>query len=140
MNEATLPLQIVIIALVDADATIRQLVPAGILDPIPQGTKHLYLRPTGWQEVEDGTDCSDAVRVTFEIQCYAPGLAGGGPRPRDDLAALTGAVKRVLHKARPNVDGYAEVEIRYRDTLHFDEPDGVSRRALVRFEALADEA
>lgn len=140
MSEATLPLQVAIVGMIDAEAAIRALVPAGILDPIPQGTKHLYLRPSGWQEVEDGTDCSDAVRVTFEIQCYAPGLAGGGPRPRDDLGSLAGAVKRVLHKAKPTVDGYAEVEILYRDTLYFDEPDGVSRRAVVRFEALADEA
>lgn len=140
MSEATLPLQVAVIALVDADTAVRSLVPVGILDPIPQGTKHLYLRPTGWQEIEDGTDCSDAVRVTFEIQCFAPGLAGGGPRPRNDIAALAGVVKRVLHKAAPAVDGYAEVEILYRDTLYFDEPDGVSRRAVVRFEALADEA
>jgi hypothetical protein len=134
MSDATLPLQVAVVALVDADATIRGLVPLGILDPIPQGTEHLYLRPTGWQEIEDGTDCSDAVRVVFEIQCYAP------PPARDDLARLAGAVKRVLHKATPVVAGFAEVEILYRDTLYFDEPDGLSRRAVVRFEALADEA
>lgn len=133
-DEATLPLQIAVVALVDASSIVRSLVPKGLLDPIPQGTQHLYLRPTGWQELEDGTDCSDAVRVTFEIQCYAP------PPARDDLAKLAGAVKKSLHKAAPTVDGFAEVEILYRDTLYFDEPDGQSRRAVVRFEALADEA
>ena len=134
MSEATLPLQIAIVALLDADSPLRAIVPAGILDPIPQGTKNLYLRPTGWLESEDGTDCSDAVRVTFEIQCYAP------PPARDGLATLAGRVKRVLHKAKPVVEGYSEVEILYRDTQWFDEPDGASRRAVCRFEALADEA
>lgn len=134
MSEATLPLQKAIVALIDAHAPLRALVPLGILDPVPQGTTDLYLRPTGWTETEDGTDCSDAVRVTFEIQCYAP------PPARDSLAMLAGMVKRLLHKATPVVEGFSEVEILYRDTVYFNEPDGLSRRAVCRFEALADEA
>lgn len=134
MSEATLPIQKAIVKLVDADAAVRALAPLGLLDPIPQGTTDLYLRPTGWQEIEDGHDCGDAVRVTFDIQCYAP------PPERDRLAELAGAVKRTLHRATPPADGWSDVEIRYLDTLWFDEPDGQSRRAVVRFEALADEA
>lgn len=134
MSEATLPIQKAVVALVDADATVRALVPIGILDPIPQGTKHLYLRPSGWQEIEDGHECGEAVRVAFEIQCYAP------PPERDRLAELAGAVKRVLHRATPPAEGWTDVEITWRETLWFDEPDGVSRRAVLRFEALADEA
>lgn len=132
MSEATLPLQKEVVALIDADAPLRALVSIGILDPIPQGTRGLYLRPTGWQEIEDGHDCGDAVRVSFEIQCYAP------PPARDSLGALAGAVKRVLHRASPAVEGFSAVEISYRGTLWFDEPDGLSRRAVLRFEALAD--
>jgi hypothetical protein len=134
MSDATLPLQKAIVALIDADAPLRALVAIGILDPVPQGTEGLYLRPTGWQELEEGSDCSDAVRVAFEIQCYAP------PPARDDLAALAGMVKRILHKAQPAVEGFADVEILHRDTQYFAEPDGLSRRAVCRFEALADEA
>lgn len=132
MSEATLPLQIAIVALLDADAPLRALAPLGILDPIPQGTTGLYLRPTGWHEIEDGHDCGDAVRVSFEIQCYAP------PPARDGLAALAGCVKRILHRSTPSVAGFSEVEISHRDTLWFDEPDGESRRAVLRFDALAD--
>lgn len=134
MSEASLPIQKAVVALIDADADLRAMVPVGILDPIPQGTKHLYLRPSGWQELEDGHDCGDAVRVTFEIQCFAP------PPARDDLAALAGMVKRILHRATPSAAGWSDVEITWRDTLWFEEPDGLSRRAVVRFEALADEA
>lgn len=134
MSEATLPIQKAIVALVDADPVVRALVPLGILDPIPQGTQHLYLRPTGWQESEAGHDCGDAVRVTFEIQCYAP------PPARDALAELAGAVKRILHRATPPAEGWSGVDIRYTGTVWLDEPDGQSRRAIVRFEALADEA
>jgi Protein of unknown function (DUF3168) len=134
MSEATLPLQKAIVALIDADAPLRALVPLGLLDPVPQGTTGLYMRPTGWLETEDGDDCGDAVRVAFEIQCYAP------PPARDDLATLAGMVKRILHRAAPAVAGFSEVQIRHRDTQYFDEPDGLSRRAVCRFEALADEA
>lgn len=134
MSEATLPIQKAVVALIDADADLRTMVPVGILDPIPQGTKHLYLRPSGWQELEDGHECGDAVRVTFEIQCFAP------PPARDNLAVLAGMVKRILHRATPSVAGWSDVEITWRDTLWAEEPDGLSRRAVVRFEALADEA
>lgn len=134
MSEATLPLQKAIVTIVDSDTAVRALVPLGLLDPVPQGTTGLYMRPTGWQEQEEGSDDADAVRVTFEIQCYAP------PPARDDLATLAGMVKRLLHKATPVVDGFSEVEILYRDTVYFNEPDGLSRRAVCRFEALADEA
>lgn len=134
MSEATLPLQKAIVSLIDGDAAVLAMVPRGLLDPVPQGTTGLYMRPTGWQELEEGSDDADAVRVTFEIQCYAP------PPARDDLATLAGMVKRVLHKAHPVVDGFSEVEILHRGTQYFDEPDGLSRRAVCRFEALADEA
>lgn len=134
MSDATLPLQKAIVAIIDGDAALRAMVPFGILDPIPQGFEKLYLRPTGWQELEDGDDCGDAVRISFEIQCYAP------PPARDDLATLAGMVKRLLHRAAPAVEGFAEVEISHRDTIYFDDEDGQSRRAVCRFEALADEA
>lgn len=134
MTEATLPIQKAIVALIDADEALCALVPVGILDPIPQGTKHLYLRPSGWQELDDGHDCGDAVRVSFEIQCFAP------PPARDDLAALAGVVKRILHRATPPAEGWTDVEITWRDTLWFEESDGLSRRAVLRFEALADAA
>lgn len=134
MSDATLSLQKAIVALIDADAPLRALVPLGLLDPVPQGTTSPYMRPTGWLEAEDGDDCGDAMRVSFEIQCYAPAPS------RDAVAAMAGMVKRILDRAMPAVDGFANVEIRHRDTQYFDEPDGVSRRAVCRFEALADEA
>lgn len=133
MIEATLPLQMAIVALLDADQPLRDLVPGGILDRIPQGTQPPYLFPSGWSQTEAGTECLDAADVDFEIQCVSIAPA------RDEIAAMAGAVARVLRRARPAIAGLGDVEISYSGTLYFQEPDGVTRRAVVRFRALVDE-
>lgn len=131
MREPSIPLQIAVMALLKDVKPVRGF---EMFDRVPQGQKKPYGHPSGWQVLDDGADCMDAAQINFDIQCYS------GAPGRDDIGTIAGAVAAALHQRRPAIDGFSDVEIQYRGTLYFTEPDGISRRAVVSFRALMDEA
>ncbi|MGX1786838.1 DUF3168 domain-containing protein [Bosea sp. NPDC055332] len=132
MSEATLPLQAAIIAALKAYAPLTAIVGAKVFDRVPAGTAAPYACLSGWQEIEDGTDCMDASEVFFDVQAFStqPG--------RPEAARIAGSVKAALHRLKPATAGWSETEILYRSTQYFPEPDGTTTRAVVNFQALAD--
>lgn len=134
MPEATLPLQAVVVAALKAHAPLAAIVGAKVYDRVPANTSPPYVALTGWQELEDGTDCSDASEIFFDCQCYSASVG------RPEAAKMAGAVKDALHRLMPNAVGWTEAEILYRSTIYFTETDGVTTRAVVNFHALTDSA
>lgn len=132
MSEATLPLQAAVVAALKAHAPLTALVGAKVFDRVPAGTTAPYCTVSGWQEIEDGTDCSDASEVFFDIQAFSTAVG------RPQAAQIAGAVKDSLHRLTPATAGWAETEISYRSTQYFTESDGITTRAVVNFNALTD--
>jgi hypothetical protein len=132
MSEATLPLQAAVVAALKAHAPLAALVGAKVYDRVPANTPPPYVTITGWQEVEDGTDCMDASEVFFDVQCFSAAVG------RPEAARIAGAVKAALHRLKPATTGWSETEIIYRGTQYFTESDNATTRAVVNFQALAD--
>lgn len=132
MSEATLPLQAAVVAALKAYAPLTALVGAKIYDRVPPNTTPPYVCLSGWLEIEDGTDCSDASEIFFDAQAFStdPG--------RPQAARIAAAIKAALHRLVPATAGWSETEILYRNTKYFSEADGITTRAVVNFNALAD--
>ena len=134
MSEATLPLQAAVVAALKAHAPLTALVGAKVYDRVPPNTLPPYCTISGWQEIEDGTDCSDASEVFFDVQCFSTAVG------RPEAARIAGAVKAALHRLVPTVTGWTDAEISYRSTHYFPESDGITTRAVVNFQVLTDSA
>lgn len=132
MSEATLPLQAAVVAALKAHAPLKAIVGDKVYDRVPPNTVPPYVTITGWQEIEDGTDCSDASEVFFDCQCFSAQVG------RPEAARIAVAVKAALHRLEPATAGWSEVQITYRGTQYFTESDGITTRAVVNFQALAD--
>lgn len=132
MSEATLPLQAAVVAALKAHAPLTALVGAKVYDRVPAGTAAPYVTITGWQEIEDGTDCMDASEVFFDVQAYSAQVG------RPEAARIAGAVKGALHRLTHADSGWGNTEIQYRSTQYFTESDGVTTRAVCNFQALLD--
>lgn len=132
MSEATLPLQAAVVAALKAHAPLAAIVGAKVFDRVPAGTVAPYCTVTGWQEIEDGTDCSDASEIFFDVQIFSTAVG------RPEVARIAGAVKDALHRLTPATAGWGNTEISYRSTQYFTESDGVTTRAVVNFNALTD--
>ncbi|MGY6251611.1 DUF3168 domain-containing protein [Bosea thiooxidans] len=134
MSEATLPLQAAVVAALKAHAPLTALVGAKVYDRVPANTVPPYVTITGWQEIEDGTDCMDASEVFFDVQCFSAAVG------RPEAARIAGAVKDALHRLAPATAGCGDTEILYRGTQYFTESDNATTRAVVNFHALTDSA
>jgi hypothetical protein len=132
MAEPILPLQPAVIAALKAHAPLAAIVGAKVYDRVPANTQPPYITITGWQIVEDGTDCADAVEIFFDAQCFS---VNGGI---SQAAYMAGYVKDALHRLAPTTSGWGNTEILYRGTQYFTESDGTTTRAAVNFQALAD--
>jgi hypothetical protein len=132
MSEATLPLQAAVVAALKASADLTAIVGAKIYDRVPPNTLPPYTTITGWQEIEDGTDCLDASEIFFDVQCFSVEVG------RPQAARMAAAAKAALHRLTPATAGWGETEITYRSTSYFTEADGVTTRAVVNFHALTD--
>lgn len=132
MSEATLPLQAAVVAALKAHAPLTAIVGTKVFDRVPAGTVAPYVTITGWQEIEDGTDCSDASELFFDVQCFSTVVG------RPEAARIAAAVKSALHKLAPATTDWANTEILYRSTQYFTESDGTTTRAVVNFQALTD--
>lgn len=141
MSEATLSLQAAVVAALKAyaplTAIIGQSFMGGVYDIVPQDArvKPPYICISGWQEIEDGTDCADASEIFFDVQCFGNDDNHVG---RVRTAQIAGAVKDALHRLTPATAGWGNTEISYRGTQYFTESDGTTTRAVVNFQALAD--
>ncbi|CAN7598932.1 DUF3168 domain-containing protein [Bosea sp. LjRoot237] len=134
MSEATLPLQAAVVATLKAYAPLTALVGAKVFDRVPAGTAAPYCVLTGWQEIEDGTDCSDASEVFFDVQVFSTAVG------RPQSASIAGAVKAALHRLAPATTGWLETEISYRSAQYFTESDGTTTRVVLNFQVLTDSA
>lgn len=132
MAEATYPLQVAVVAALKAYAPLAAIVGAKVFDRVPPNTLPPYTMLSGWQELEDGTDSSDASEIAFDVQCFSAGVG------RPEAAKLAGAVKDALHRLTPAIASWGETEISYRGTTYFTESDNATTRAVVNFNTLTD--
>lgn len=132
MSEATLPLQAAVVAALKAYAPLTALVGSKVFDRVPANTQPPYICLSGWQEIEDGSDCFDASEIFFDVQAFSAAVG------RPGAARIAGAVKAALHRLTPATTGWANAEIQYRSTNYFPEADGATTRAVINFQALAD--
>lgn len=134
MSEPILPLQPAIIAALKAHAPLAAIVGTKVYDRVPANTQPPYITITGWQIVEDGTDCADAVEIFFDAQIFS---VNGGI---SQAAYMAGYVRDALHRLTPAIAGWANTEILYRGAQYFTESDGVTTRVVCSFQALTDSA
>lgn len=134
MAEPILPLQPAVIAALKAHAPLAAIVGTKVYDRVPANTQPPYITITGWQIVEDGADCADAVEIFFDAQIFS---VNGGI---SQAAYMAGYVKDALHRMTPTITGWAETEISHRSTQYFTESDNATTRVVCSFQALTDSA
>lgn len=131
--EPTIPLQVAVQAALRESAALTAIVGVKVYDRVPEGTVAPYVTYSGWQEIEDGSDCADSAEVFFDVQCFSDIPS------RAQVAAMSGAVRAALHRLAPQATGLGNVEILHNTTQYFRE-DGLTQRAVVNFKALVDSA
>jgi hypothetical protein len=132
--DPTLAVQAAIVAALKADAPLAAMVGTKIYDRVPPTVVPPYCALTGWQEIDQGTECMDASEVFFDVQCFSTAVG------RPECAAIAAAVKKALNRVAPAVTAHTNVEIQHNSTLYFTETDNLTSRAVVSFRALVDSA
>lgn len=132
--DPTLAVQAAVVAALKADAPLAAIVGAKVYDRVPPTVVPPYCMLSGWQEIDDGTDCMDASEVAFDVQCFSTAVG------RPECARIAGAVKKALNRLRPAATDHTNVEIQHTSTVYFTETDNLTSRAVVSFRALVDSA
>lgn len=134
--DPTLAIQIAIVAAMKAHGPLAALIGTKVYGRVPAGPPPAvppYVHMSGWQEINDDTDCSDASEVFFDIQAFSTTVG------RPQVANIAAAVKGALNRLQPTVTGSTNVEILHTSTQYFTD-DGLTSRAVVSFRALVDSA
>lgn len=131
-TEPTLALQGAILAALNADSDVTDLVSDRIYDRIPKVPTFPYIRLGQDQDIDDGTDCTDASEIFATIDAFSRGVG------KPEVKRIAGAVRRALHDADLSLTDNALVLIKYEDTIYRTDPDGLTEHAIIRFKALTE--
>lgn len=127
MSDPSLLLQDAVVKRLKADAVVVALVGARIYDEIPAGANFPYVNIRGGQVNGDDIECADISEVYFQIHAWAKPPSAGGT-----VKKIAGAIRDAM-KATLTLTGFV-VEIQeYQQTQWLDDPDGLTRHAVVEF-------
>lgn len=132
--DPTLAIQAAVVAALKAYAPLSALVGAKIYDRVPPTVVPPYCHLSGWQEIDEGTECMDASEVFFDVQVFSTAVG------RPECANIAAVVKKALNRLQPTVTAHTNVEIQHNSTIYFTESDNLTSRAVVSFRALVDSA
>ncbi|MGV6872553.1 DUF3168 domain-containing protein [Pseudochelatococcus sp. B33] len=128
------PIQTAVHALLLADTGLSAIVGTRVFDRVPSDAQLPFVYTSGWQMIGDELDCYDVTEYFFDVQVF--GRSGIG---RLSITPAAGAVRKALHRQQITIEGGEIAWISHRTTFYFDEPDGLTRRAVLNFHVTSDQ-
>lgn len=132
MTSPTLELQGKLIAVLRAYAPLTAIVAQRSYDAVPGNVVFPYVSLGPSDESSDDADCIDGFEVTFQIDCWS--RKTGFPEARQMADAVRAALKTDI-----TLSNNALVYLNHRITRTFRDPDGLTSRAAVTFEAFIEQ-
>lgn len=127
MRDPAYALQAAIVPRLKNDTALIALVNKRVFDEIPADATFPYLSVGGGQQNGDDTDCSDVSEIFFQIHAWAR-PPGAGSSVKKIAGAIRDAMKEPI--ALTNF----EVQVQeYQQTQWLDDPDGLTRQAMVEY-------
>lgn len=132
-DDVSLPIQQAVIAALKADAALAAIIGARAYDDVPADAAFPYACLTGWQHVPEEADCFDVAEYFFDFQCFSRSVG------RVEVGRIARAVRGALARRELAIGDGLTASISHRTTLYFDEPDGLTRRAVLNFVVTSDQ-
>jgi hypothetical protein len=126
MSDPLLGLQGAVVSRLKADVATTALVAQRVFDAVPAGAVFPYITLGGGQQNGDDIDCADISETFFQIHGWSRSV--GWPEAKNIARAIRDALKAPLA-----ITGF-DIQIQeYQQTQLLDDPDGLTRHAMVEF-------
>lgn len=127
MSDPSYALQAAVIPRLKGNSGVSALVAARIYDEVPTAASFPYITVRGGQVTGDDNECADVSEVFFQIHAWAiPPGAGSS------VKKIAGAIRDAM-KAPLTLAGFDVQVQEYQQTQWLDDPDGLTRHAMVEF-------
>lgn len=127
MSDPSLLLQDAVVRRLKSDSAVTAIISSRVYDEIPLSATFPYVNITGGQVNGDDIACAEISEVYFQIHAWARAPSTGGT-VKKIAAAIRDAMKLPL-----TLTGF-DVEVQeYQQTQWLDDPDGLTRHAMVEF-------
>lgn len=133
IDDVSLSIQQAVVSVLRSDAALSAIIGGRVYDDVPADASFPYACLTGWQMVPDEFDCFDLAEYFFDVQCFSRQVG------RVQVGDVARAARRALHRRQITIEGGLTASISHRGTLYFDEPDGLTRRAVLNFIVTSEE-
>lgn len=133
MSSPSLELQGSIVARLKAVPAVTALIGQRVYDSVPASADFPYVTVGTGDEVSDDTDCITGFAISLDIDCWSREV--GFP----EVKRIGEAVRVALHEHDFSLTDNAAVYFRHRVTRFLDDPDGITKRAAMIFEAFVEQ-
>jgi hypothetical protein len=133
MMDPVLELQGAIVARLEADTGLTNLVGDRIFDGVPAGAKYPYVSMGPSDTVSDDVDCITGFEIAFQIDAWSDAV--GFPEVR----RIAEAVRRALLASELSLAENALVTFEYRQTRVMRDRDGLTSHAVITFTAFVEQ-
>lgn len=127
MSDPSYALQAAIVPRMKGSSAVAALVAARIYDEVPKEATFPYVTVRGGQVNGDDNDCADISEVYFQIHAWAQPPGAGS-----SVKKIAGAIRDAM-KAPFTLTGFVVEVQEYQQTQWLDDPDGLTRHAMVEF-------
>ena len=135
MSDPSLAMQRAIVAALAADSELVAAIGARIYDTPSPAATFPYLTIGDDDVRDDSAEGIDAAEMTVQVNVWSRPSARPG---WGECKAIAARVVKVIDQSLPVLDGFAVVSLDYEATNYLRDPDGLTRRAVITFNALVD--
>ncbi|MCF6111999.1 DUF3168 domain-containing protein [Mesorhizobium muleiense] len=133
MTSPSLELQGVIVARLKAVAAVTALIGQRVYDSVPKNAAFPYVTLGPMDELSDDADCITGFDIALDINVWS--RAVGFPEAK----WISDAVRAALLDVELSLTANALVYFQHRQTVFSEDPDGLTNRARMSFEAFAEQ-
>jgi hypothetical protein len=127
MSDPSYLLQAAIVPRLKQTSAIAELVNDRVFDEVPAAATFPYITVGGGQVNGNDIDCADISEVFFQVHAWARSPAAG-----PTAKMIAGAIRDAM-KAPLTLPGFDVQVQEYQQTQWLDDPDGLTRHAMVEF-------
>lgn len=134
MLDPALPLQAAIAAALLADTDLAEIVGTRVYDIPPDRPKFPYVTLGDDLVVNDGTDCVSSAEVAITIHAWSQN------KTYKEVKLMAARIAAVLDENTSSLspEGHHLIDIQHETTRYLRDPDGVTRHAVITFQAITE--
>lgn len=133
MTSPSLELQGAIVARLKSVAAVTSLVAQRVYDTVPSGAVFPYITVGPFSELSDDADCISGFSIAFDLNVWS--RAVGFP----EAEKISDAGRNAVLDPEIALADNALVYLQHRETVFSRDPDGLTNRARMSFEAFAEQ-